>query len=105
MEAENLNGLIFAAAFLDAASPRPRLTTPPPHHAAAPPPYHAANNRALTTRLIRNENHQMPLHFAVGHNRPRIVALLIELALIRWRRMGSVFLPRCTPPCPTSIGP
>src|SRR5215470_16126832 len=29
--------------------------------------------------MSRNENHQMPLHFAVRHNRPEMVALLLEL--------------------------
>ena len=39
----------------------------------------ARNPAALTSRMSRNENHQTPLHFAVGHNRPQMVALLIEL--------------------------
>ena len=39
----------------------------------------AANPAVLTSRMSRNENHQTPLHFAVRHNRPRMVALLIEL--------------------------
>jgi ankyrin repeat protein len=39
----------------------------------------ANNSATLTTRMSRNENHQMPLHFAVRHNRPRMAALLIEL--------------------------
>ena len=39
----------------------------------------AANPAALSARLSRNENHQTPLHFAVGHNRPQMVQLLIEL--------------------------
>ncbi len=39
----------------------------------------ANNSAALTTRMSRNENHQMPLHFAVRHNRPRMAAVLIEL--------------------------
>ncbi len=38
-----------------------------------------ANPAAVSARLSRNENHQTPLHFAVGHNRPQIVALLVEL--------------------------
>ncbi|HKA59195.1 MAG TPA: ankyrin repeat domain-containing protein [Gemmatimonadales bacterium] len=39
-----------------------------------------ANNPAtLSSRLSRNENHQTPLHFAVGHDRPHMVALLVEL--------------------------
>ena len=39
----------------------------------------ANNSAVLTTRMSRNENHQMPLHFAVRHNRPRMAAVLIEL--------------------------
>jgi ankyrin repeat protein len=39
----------------------------------------AANPAVLTSRMSRNENHQTPLHFAVRHNRPQMVALLIEL--------------------------
>src|SRR5436189_267222 len=38
-----------------------------------------ANPSTLTTRMSRNENHQTPLHFAVRHKRPHMVALLIEL--------------------------
>lgn len=34
---------------------------------------------ALHRRMSRNENHQLPLHFAVGMNRPAMVALLVEL--------------------------
>jgi len=39
----------------------------------------ATNPAALMSRLSRNENHQTPLHFAVGHHRPQMVALLVEL--------------------------
>lgn len=39
----------------------------------------AANPPALSSRMSRNENHQTPLHFAVRHNRPQMVKLLIEL--------------------------
>lgn len=39
----------------------------------------SASPSTLTTRMSRNENHQTPLHFAVRHNRPQMVALLIEL--------------------------
>jgi ankyrin repeat protein len=39
----------------------------------------AADPSALTTKMSRNENHQLPLHFAVRMDRPRMVALLIEL--------------------------
>ena len=39
----------------------------------------AADPSALNRRMSRNENHQMPLHFAVRMNRPEMVALLIEL--------------------------
>ncbi|HEX7019169.1 MAG TPA: ankyrin repeat domain-containing protein [Gemmatimonadaceae bacterium] len=34
---------------------------------------------ALNRRMSRNENHQLPLHFAVRMNRPEMVALLLEL--------------------------
>ena len=37
------------------------------------------NPAALSSRMSRNENHQTPLHFAVRHNRPDMVRLLIEL--------------------------
>ena len=39
----------------------------------------AADPAALTRRMSRNENHQLPLHFAVRMNRPEMVALLLEL--------------------------
>ncbi len=39
----------------------------------------AANPAALSSRMSRNENHQTPLHFAVRHQRPEMVKLLIEL--------------------------
>lgn len=39
----------------------------------------ASNPAALASRMSRNENHQTPLHFAVGHNRPQMVPLLLEL--------------------------
>jgi len=39
----------------------------------------AADPSALSRRLSRNENHQTPLLFAVGTNRPAMVALLVEL--------------------------
>jgi len=39
----------------------------------------ATNPAALSSRMSRNENHQTPLHFAVRHNRPDMVRLLIEL--------------------------
>lgn len=39
----------------------------------------AADPSALSRRMSRNEDHQRPLHFAVRMNRPRMVALLIEL--------------------------
>lgn len=34
---------------------------------------------ALHRRMSRNEDHQLPLHFAVRRNRPEMVALLLEL--------------------------
>ncbi len=39
----------------------------------------AANPGELNHRLSRNENHQLPLHFAIRMNKPDMVALLIEL--------------------------
>jgi len=39
----------------------------------------AANLAALSSRMSRNENNQTPLHFAVRHNRPEMVRLLMEL--------------------------
>ena len=39
----------------------------------------AADPSALARRMSRNENHQTPLHFAVGRNRPAMVELLVKL--------------------------
>ncbi len=39
----------------------------------------ASNPAALASRMSRNENHQTPLHFAVRHNRPQMIPLLLEL--------------------------
>lgn len=39
----------------------------------------AADASALTRPMSRNENHQLPLHFAVRKNRPEMVTLLLEL--------------------------
>jgi ankyrin repeat protein len=39
----------------------------------------AADPKALTTTMSRNEDYQLPLHFAVRMNRPQMVALLMEL--------------------------
>jgi ankyrin repeat protein len=39
----------------------------------------AANPGALNQRMSRNENHQLPLHFAVARGRADMVELLIEL--------------------------
>ena len=39
----------------------------------------ARDSGALNQRMSRNENNQVPLHFAVAKNRPEMVALLIEL--------------------------
>jgi ankyrin repeat protein len=39
----------------------------------------AADPGALNSRMSRNEEHQLPLHFAVRMNRPTMVALLVEL--------------------------
>ena len=38
-----------------------------------------ADRAALTRRMSRNEDHQLPLHFAVRMNRPEMVALLLDL--------------------------
>jgi ankyrin repeat protein len=42
-------------------------------------PEFAANPAVLNSRMSRNENHQMPLHFAVRNNLPEMVSLLVEL--------------------------
>ncbi len=39
----------------------------------------AADPAALNSRMSRNENNQMPLHYAVHHNRPEMVSLLLDL--------------------------
>lgn len=39
----------------------------------------AADPGALSRRMSRNEDHQLPLHFAVRMNRPAMVRLLLEL--------------------------
>lgn len=39
----------------------------------------AADPSALSRPMSRNENHQLPLHFAVRMNRPEMVELLLEL--------------------------
>ena len=39
----------------------------------------AANPAALASRMSRNENNQTPLQFAVRFDRPRMVALLVDL--------------------------
>jgi ankyrin repeat protein len=39
----------------------------------------ASDPGALSRRMSRNENHQLPLHFAVRLNRPRMIGLLLEL--------------------------
>jgi ankyrin repeat protein len=39
----------------------------------------AADRRTLSRRMSRNENHQLPLHFAVRMNRSEMVSLLLEL--------------------------
>jgi ankyrin repeat protein len=38
-----------------------------------------ADRAALSRRMSRNEDHQLPLHFAVRMNRPEMVVLLLEL--------------------------
>lgn len=39
----------------------------------------AADASALNRRMSRNENNQLPLHFAIRMNRPEMVALLLDL--------------------------
>jgi len=39
----------------------------------------AADRGALSTRMSRNEDHQLPLHYAVRKNLPEMVALLLDL--------------------------
>jgi len=39
----------------------------------------AADPSTLNSRMSRNENHQMPLHYAVQRNRPEMVSLLLDL--------------------------
>ena len=39
----------------------------------------SADPAALNRRMSRNENHQLPLHFAVRMNQPAMVALLMDL--------------------------
>lgn len=39
----------------------------------------AENPGELNRRMSRNENHQLPLHFAIRMNKPEMVALLIQL--------------------------
>jgi hypothetical protein len=39
----------------------------------------AADRGTLSSRMSRNEDHQLPLHYAVRKNRPDMVALLLDL--------------------------
>ncbi|HEU5185080.1 MAG TPA: ankyrin repeat domain-containing protein [Gemmatimonadaceae bacterium] len=48
-----------------------------------------ADPSAVNRRMSRNEDHQLPLHFAVRMNRPEMVALLLELAADPLGRDGS----------------
>ena len=41
----------------------------------------AEDPAAINSRLTRNEDHRMPLHFAVQKNRPEMVALLVDLGV------------------------
>jgi ankyrin repeat protein len=56
---------IFSAIAIDAADEVRRIV--------------ARDPSALNRRMSRNENNQLPLHFAVRKNRPEMVALLLEL--------------------------
>jgi ankyrin repeat protein len=51
----------------------------------------AANPGALNQRMSRNENNQLPLHFAVRKNRRDLVALLVELGADPLAADGSGF--------------
>jgi ankyrin repeat protein len=39
----------------------------------------SADPSTLNSRMSRNENHQMPLHYAVQRNRPEMISLLLDL--------------------------
>ena len=41
----------------------------------------AADPSALSSRMSRNEDHRMPLHYAVLKNRPEMVSLLLDLGV------------------------
>jgi ankyrin repeat protein len=51
----------------------------------------AADPVALNRRMSRNENHQLPLHFAVRMNRPEMVSLLMDLGADPLAADGSGF--------------
>ncbi len=53
----------------------------------------AADPAALERPMSRNEDHQRPLHFAVRKNRPRMVALLLELGADPLATDGSGYPP------------
>jgi ankyrin repeat protein len=53
----------------------------------------AADSSALARPMSRNEDHQRPLHFAVRMNRPRMVALLLELGADPLMTDGSGYPP------------
>ena len=51
----------------------------------------ASDASALSRRMSRNENHQLPLHFAARKNRPEMVTLLLDLGADPLGRDGDGF--------------
>ena len=51
----------------------------------------SADQAALNRRMSRNENHQLPIHFAVRMKQPAMVALLMDWGRTRWPWMVGIF--------------